>query len=111
MFLGNAKYEWNDSIWLNADLPVLTSLTSLKWSFEYPRTVILKGNLYFEYCQHLVIPNLQIVNLPNYDDTPTFGYVTSKRIYSCGWFLNMKYRCFFHSRWSCLNRKENVCDW
>ena len=45
MFIDNAKYYWNDSKWMNVDLPNLTSIISsgLGCSFCYPRSVTLES--------------------------------------------------------------------
>lgn len=60
----NAKYERNDLIWKNIDLPSLESITSEGGSFCWPHSVTLECRWYILYWLHLDIPNVNSVNLP-----------------------------------------------
>ena len=45
LFLNNAKYEYDDSKWLNVDLPNLTSISSSYSSFREYHSVTLESRL------------------------------------------------------------------
>ena len=65
MFIDNAKYEWNDSKWLNVDLPNLTSIKSVGESFYNTRSLTLESIYQYWILIILDIPNLRDVKLNN----------------------------------------------